>query len=132
VQALGQAAAECRTSLSAAEQARAAAETPAAGLAEELAAAAQHCNAALQAMSEQPSAQQVEELLAPAAESAAAALWRFWALPAQAAADRQAVARAAAARSCANLRCPTVSLEGGPGARQGVGCKRCSGCTVAW
>jgi hypothetical protein len=132
VLALGQAAAECGVTQATAEQGSAAAEALPAGLAEELTAAAQCCKAAVQAMSGPlRTAQQAEELLVPAAEGAAAALHRFWALPAQAAADRLALACAAAARSCANLRCPTVSLEGGPGARQGVGCKRCSGCAVA-
>lgn len=79
-----------------------------------------------------PTAQHAQQLLVPAAEAAAAALHRYWALPEQAAADRLALARAAAARSCADLRCPNVSLEGGPGAGEGVGCQRCGGCAAVW
>lgn len=55
----------------------------------------------------------------------------FWALPEQAEAARLEVAQAAAARSCAHLRCPNVGLEGGPAAGQGRHCRQCSGCRVA-
>ena len=34
--------------------------------------------------------------------------------------------------SCAHLRCANLALEGGPAARDGVGCKRCAGCRALW
>lgn len=43
-----------------------------------------------------------------------------------------ALAQAAATRSCANLRCPSLALQGGPDAKQGVGCKCCSTCRAVW
>lgn len=66
------------------------------------------------------------------AQPLAAALRQWWALPDQVAAARLEAAHAAAARSCAHLRCPSLGLEGGAAAGQGVGCKRCSGCRVAY
>ncbi|KAL4439805.1 hypothetical protein ABPG75_002806 [Micractinium tetrahymenae] len=76
----------------------------------------------------------LEELLRrllPPASALAAALQEWWALPEQTAAARLEAAQAAAARSCANLRCPNLGLEGGAAAGQGVGCKRCSLCRTA-
>ena len=52
--------------------------------------------------------------------------------PEFAAEDAQVLARAAAARSCAYLRCANLAAEGGPAAGQGVGFSRCSGCRAAW
>ncbi|KAI3433881.1 hypothetical protein D9Q98_003683 [Chlorella vulgaris] len=42
------------------------------------------------------------------------------------------LAQAAAARSCAYLRCANLAGEGGPAAGQGTGSQRCSKCRVAW
>lgn len=119
--------------------ARAEAEVAAAleGLATELAAAVQCCRVVIDRVygldcEERPSVEQVEQLMLPAAEAAAAALHRRWALPCYVAAEWHELARAAAARSCANLRFPNVSLEGGPDAGEGVGCKRCGGCGAVW
>ncbi|KAL4440126.1 hypothetical protein ABPG75_003127 [Micractinium tetrahymenae] len=61
-----------------------------------------------------------------------AAMQRWCDTPRFQAAARLELARAAAARSCADLRCPNVGLEGGPGAGEGRGCKRCSGCRAVW
>ena len=66
----------------------------------------------------------VQLLLAPAA-ALAPLLRQHWAQPEQAAADRLAVAQAAAARSCAYLRCANLGGEGGPAAGEGVGSQRC-------
>lgn len=73
----------------------------------------------------------LRRLQAPA-EALVAALQEWWALPDQVAAAGLEAARAAATRSCANLRCPNLGLEGGAAAGQGVGCKRCSGCLVSY
>ncbi|KAL4439766.1 hypothetical protein ABPG75_002767 [Micractinium tetrahymenae] len=70
--------------------------------------------------------------LAPPAEALAAALQDWWALPEQVAAAWLEAAQAAAARSCANLRCPNLGLEGGAAAGEGAGCTRCAGCRVLY
>ncbi|KAL4421393.1 hypothetical protein ABPG75_010684 [Micractinium tetrahymenae] len=66
------------------------------------------------------------------AQRVAALLLQHWARPEQVAADRLVLAQAAAARSCANLRCANLGLEGGPAAGQGRGCKRCSACRAVY
>ena len=68
--------------------------------------------------------QKVQPLLAPAA-ALAPLLREHWAQPEQAAANQLAVARVAAARSCAYLCCANLGGEGGPAAGQGVGSQRC-------
>ncbi|KAL4447721.1 hypothetical protein ABPG75_004940 [Micractinium tetrahymenae] len=42
------------------------------------------------------------------------------------------LAQAAATRSCAYLRCANLGAEGGPGAGQQPGSKRCGGCRAVW
>ena len=66
----------------------------------------------------------LRQLLQPAAELAAL-MQQCLALPAVEEERRLAVARAAAARSCAYLRCADVAGEGGPAAGQGIGSMRC-------
>lgn len=68
----------------------------------------------------------------PRWERLAAVLLRQWEQPEQQAADRLALAQAAATRSCANLRCANLGLEGGPGAGEGKGCKRCGSCRAVY
>ncbi|PRW59495.1 HIT MYND zinc finger [Chlorella sorokiniana] len=68
----------------------------------------------------------------PAARQLGAALLEWWALPEQAGPLRLEAAQAAAARSCAYLRCANLAAEGGPAAGQGVGSMRCSACRVVW
>ncbi|KAL4859692.1 hypothetical protein ACK3TF_000769 [Chlorella vulgaris] len=46
--------------------------------------------------------------------------------------DALELAKAAATRSCAYLRCANLAGEGGPAAGQGAGSQRCSKCKVAW
>jgi hypothetical protein len=46
--------------------------------------------------------------------------------------DALELAQAAAARSCAYLRCANLADEGGPAVGQGAGSQRCSKCRVAW
>ncbi|KAL4439786.1 hypothetical protein ABPG75_002787 [Micractinium tetrahymenae] len=70
--------------------------------------------------------------LLPPAETLAAALQEWWARPEQVAAARLEAAQAAAVRSCANLRCANLGLEGGAAAGEGVGCRRCSGCRISY
>ena len=70
------------------------------------------------------------ELLA--ARRLAAALLRWWRRPQQEEADRLELAQAAATRSCAYLACANLGAEGGAGAGEGVGSKRCSGCRAVW
>ena len=64
------------------------------------------------------------QLMQPAAELAAL-MRQYYALPAVAAERQLALAKAAAGRSCAYLRCANLSGEGGPAAGQGVGSMRC-------
>ncbi|KAL4421394.1 hypothetical protein ABPG75_010685 [Micractinium tetrahymenae] len=66
------------------------------------------------------------------AQQVAQLLLQHWAQPEQVAADRLALAQAAAAHSCANLRCANLGLEGGPAAGEGRGCKRCSACRAVY
>ena len=61
----------------------------------------------------------------PAARQLGAALLEWWALPKQAGPLRLEAAQAAAARSCAYLRCANLAADGGPAAGQGVGSMRC-------
>lgn len=74
--------------------------------------------------------------LLPQARSLAGTLLRsWWALPSQAAAPEAAqLARAAAARSCAFLKCPNLAAagEGGPAAREQKGNKKCGACRSVW
>ena len=69
-------------------------------------------------------AAQLEQLVQPAADLAG--LMRQWLqLPATAQQEQLAMSRAAAARSCAYLRCANVAGQGGPAAGQGIDGKRC-------
>lgn len=61
----------------------------------------------------------------PAALQLAAALLAWWRRPEQQAEAALEVAQAAAARSCAYLRCSNLVAEGGPAAGQGEGSMRC-------
>ena len=67
---------------------------------------------------------QLRQLAQPAA-GLSALMQQYLALPAVEEGRRLVLARAAAARSCAYLRCANVATEGGPAAGQGVGGKRC-------
>ncbi len=66
----------------------------------------------------------VAEVLA-VGQPLAAALLEWWQRPEGLAQQRNDQALTAAARSCANLQCDNVALEGGPRAGRGAGCKRC-------
>ena len=68
--------------------------------------------------------QMLRQLL-PAAEQAAAAFDAFCQQPSQQAAAQLELARAAAGRSCAYLRCRNVQAEGGAMAGEGAGSMRC-------
>ena len=69
-------------------------------------------------------ASQLRQLLQPATDLAG--LMQQWhTLPAVEEEKRVAVARAAATRSCAYLRCANVDGAGGPAAHQGEGSKKC-------
>ncbi|KAL4421310.1 hypothetical protein ABPG75_010601 [Micractinium tetrahymenae] len=74
---------------------------------------------------------QLQQALVPARQLADVLL-SWYRQPAQLAATRLELARAAAARSCAHLRCPNLVLEGGPAAGQGTGCKRCGRCRAVY
>ena len=65
-----------------------------------------------------------QEML-PAAQPLASALLDWWRQPEQEAGMRLQLAQAAAARSCAYLRCTNLGAEGGPAAGEGVGSMRC-------
>lgn len=67
----------------------------------------------------------VLQALIPEANRLAPLVEQFHQRPEQAATARLEAAQAAAARSCAYLRCSNVSLEGGPAAGQGQGSMRC-------
>ena len=69
--------------------------------------------------------------LAPA-RRLAAALWAWHQQPEQQAEHRLALARAAAGRACAYLRCANLAGEGGPAAGQGAGSSKCSACRMTW
>lgn len=77
-------------------------------------------------------ARQLQRVLLPRALDAAAAQQQHWEQAGGRQDHRLQLARAAAARSCANLRCADVTLAGGPDAGSGRGCKRCSGCRAVW
>lgn len=70
----------------------------------------------------------------PTSVALAERLQQYWAEGGQAGDVRPAVrlAQAAAARSCANLGCPSVVCGGGPDAGQGVGCKKCQACMTSY
>ena len=68
----------------------------------------------------------------PALARLAALLHRYWQLPSQREAAQLELAQAVATRSCAYLRCANLDGGGGPGAGEGAGSMRCSGCRVAW
>ncbi|KAL4459171.1 hypothetical protein ABPG75_014036 [Micractinium tetrahymenae] len=70
--------------------------------------------------------------LAAGAAAMVALVQECWALPEEAENARLWMARVAAARSCVNMRCPNVGLQGGPAAGEGVGCKRCGGCRAVF
>ena len=59
-------------------------------------------------------------------------LQQVWELAEQQEAARLQTARAAAARSCAYVRCANLGGGGGPAAGEGSGSSRCSACRVAW
>ncbi|KAL4440131.1 hypothetical protein ABPG75_003132 [Micractinium tetrahymenae] len=86
----------------------------------------------LAALADSQQSRETMDRLAALVCHAAGALQRFWALPEQQAEASMQLARAAAARSCANLRCPNLGLGGSPGAGEGRGCMRCSGCRTVW
>lgn len=71
------------------------------------------------------------QLLQPAVPSIGEAAHRVAALRAAAgedAAELLALARIAAARSCAHLACSNVRITGAPAASEGDGCKKCAAC----
>ncbi|PRW59997.1 Zinc finger MYND domain-containing 19 Q7TSV3 [Chlorella sorokiniana] len=65
-------------------------------------------------------------------QNAVLALLAWWRRPEAQAAAALELAQAAAARSCAYLRCANLGGEGGPAAGQGVGSQRCSACRAVW
>ena len=75
-----------------------------------------------------PGHAQLVQTLQPVLRATAALaplLREHWSQPEQMAADRLPAAQAAAARSCAYLRCTNLGGEGGPAAGEGVGSQRC-------
>ena len=64
----------------------------------------------------------------PAACQLATAMLDFWRQGEAVAEEQLQLAQAAAARSCAFLRCANLGLEGGPAAGQGEGSLKCSAC----
>ncbi len=71
----------------------------------------------------------------PPARRLAAALLAWWRRPEAQPAAALELAQAAAARSCAYLRCANLGGEGGPAAGQGAGSQRCrwaAGWGVVW
>lgn len=70
--------------------------------------------------------------LSQLAADSARLLQQYWRLPTQLAAQRLELGRAAAARSCAYLRCTNLEARGGPAAGQGAGSLRCSACRMVW
>jgi hypothetical protein len=68
----------------------------------------------------------------PRAEAVAELLWQFWESPGRQNTAAVEMAQAAATRCCAYLGCAQLGQQGGPGAGEGVGSKRCSRCHVAW
>ena len=73
----------------------------------------------------------LRQLLQPAADLGAALL-AYYELPDQRAAERLELARIAATRSCAYLRCSNLAAGGGPAAGEGDGSKKCSACRAVW
>ena len=67
----------------------------------------------------------IAQQLLPAATPLATALLDWWRQPEQEAGMRLQLARAAAARSCAYLRCANLGAADGPAAGEGVGSMRC-------
>ncbi len=68
----------------------------------------------------------------PPARQLATALQAYWGRPAQQQTDQLELAKAAAARSCANLGCANLGGEGGPAAGEGADCKRCRCVGLVW
>ena len=68
----------------------------------------------------------------PACVQLAAALMAHWREPDQLAASKLEAAQAAAARSCAFLRCASLGGESGPAARQGGFSQRCRQVPGSW
>lgn len=68
----------------------------------------------------------------PPLQRLAKAMQQHWQRTEQQQADALALVQAAAARSCAYLRCANVEQEGGPATGQGAGSKKCIGCRVCW
>ncbi|KAL4428014.1 hypothetical protein ABPG75_002103 [Micractinium tetrahymenae] len=82
-----------------------------------------------------PTAQQLAEARArmvPPLRRLAEGLQALCDLPDQQEEAALQAAKAAAARSCAFLRCGNVGGGGGPAAREGEGSQRCSGCRCVW
>ena len=73
----------------------------------------------------------LRQQLAPAV-ALAALLQEHFERPQQQAAVRLELARIAATRSCANLRCTNLAAGGGPAAGKGEGSKKCSACRAVW
>ena len=77
--------------------------------------------------------QLIQQLALPTAEGLAAALQQYFAqLPHAEAVQWLETAQAAAARSCAFLRCSNLGLEGGPAAGEGGGSLKCGACRSVW
>lgn len=68
----------------------------------------------------------------PPARQLATALLAWWRRPEEQQAAALELAQAAAARSCAYLRCANLRGEGGPAAGQGVGSQRCRCAGERW
>ncbi len=86
----------------------------------------------LQTVGGLPRNQQQRQPLLQALQNLAKALQQVWQLPEQQEAARLEAAQAAAARSCAYLRCANLGGGGGPAVGQGSGSSKCSACRVAW
>jgi hypothetical protein len=76
-------------------------------------------------------ADQLWHLVQPAAD-AVTLLHQWLKLPGTIKQQQLVASQAAAARSCAYLRCANVAGQGGPAAGQGVGSMRCSACHAVW
>lgn len=68
--------------------------------------------------------------LLPVAKRLAAALQAYWQQPRQQEAAALELAKVAATRGCAHLRCANLGAQGGPDCGQVAGSKRCGGCRV--
>lgn len=73
-----------------------------------------------------------QQRLLPAATRMAEAMQALWAEPWEQEAAMHQLGRVACVRACANLRCASLELDGGPAAGQAEGSKRCSVCRVTW